>query len=228
MPAPDWLTLDQVLGYAEVVLVGASLAYLVVAALRGGRGRSVRALVLAGVVAVTVAQPFGVRAVPITARQFAAAEPTPHAQATHSIDVLGLPLFGFVPYTRDIVSVQGETGDPTQWLKVRSWLWPGLLTNASKITRLCGPTSQLCWTPEDSAVGAGRSSNLHLARAGDQWLYRVLTRNGSPAPYGGTNGGTYRVAVGIASFSGLTYWLVVGVLGAGVLIRRRRWVTVRA
>jgi hypothetical protein len=57
MPAHDWLRLDQVLGYTEAVLVGASLAYLVVAAVRGGRGRSVRAMVLAGVLAATVAQP---------------------------------------------------------------------------------------------------------------------------------------------------------------------------
>jgi hypothetical protein len=45
------------------------------------------------------------------------------------------------------------------------------------------------------------------------WLYRVLTRDGSPAPYGGSYGGTYRLAVGIVSLSGLMYWLVVGFSG---------------
>jgi hypothetical protein len=59
--AGQLLALDKVLGWAEVVLVAASLMYLVVALLRNGRKRAGRALILAGVVAVTVAQPFGLR-----------------------------------------------------------------------------------------------------------------------------------------------------------------------
>lgn len=119
------------------------------------------------------------KAVPVNARQFAAAQPTPHAQGTHSIRVLGVPLFGFAPYTRDIFYVESETGDATQWLKVRSWLWPGLLTNASKIIRLCGPTSEPCWTPQGGAGSAGRSSNLKLSRAGDRGCIGSLPATGA-------------------------------------------------
>src|SRR5919109_4922476 len=101
MGASEWLALDKILGWAEVVLVAVSLTYLVFAVVRDDRRRACRAMILASVVAVTVAQPFGVKGVPISPSEFAAGKPRPaKAEAVHSLRVLGVPLFGFRPNTR--------------------------------------------------------------------------------------------------------------------------------
>lgn len=229
MNAADWLNLDEVLGFVECVFVPASVIYLLIAIARGGRRRVVRALVLATLLALTVAQPFGVKGVPMSPEEFAAGDAMPaESEAVHSVRVLGVPLFGFRPYTRGIVYVNGESGYPDDWLKVRSWLWPGILTNGEKVERLCGNTSQPCWVPEDqSQSGFGRSSNLELVRAGAEWRYRILTHEGRPPNYPGPRDGTYayngyyRLTVGLVSLPGLMYWLVVATLAVR-LIRRLR------
>lgn len=229
MSANDWLAVDNVLGYAEPVLVAVAIVGLARALLRGGRWRTLRAVLLAVIVGITVAQPFGVKGVPISPQEFAADDPQPaNAESIHSVELLGLPLFGFRPYTREIQYLNGEGGYPDTWLKVRSWLWPGLLTNAEKLERLCGTTRQPCWVPEDqNQTGFGRAGNLELVRADGQWRYRILTPDGSPPRYPGESTGVYayngyyRLTIGIVSTPGLVYWLLAGVLGLGIFLRLR-------
>jgi hypothetical protein len=220
-----------VLGYTEFVLLPVSIGYLVLVVIRAGRARAARALILAGVLALTIAQPFGVKGVPISPQEFTEGDTRPaDADAIHSVRVLGVPLFGFRPYTREISYLNGEGGYPSDWLKVRSWLWPGLLTNGTKVERLCGNDFQPCWVPEDqSQEGFGRASNLQLVEADGEWRYRILRFDGSPPEYPpprttGTYGynGYYRLAGGIVSTAGVVYWLLVGGLGALILIRIRR------
>ena len=229
MGANEWLEIDKTLGYAELVLVPASLVYLVWALLRRHRRRTIRALLVAGLLAITVAQPFGVEGVPISPQEFAAGNPEPvDPESVQSVDVLGLGLFRFRPYTREIFYFDGQGGLPIAWLKVRSWVWPGLLANASKVERLCGNTLQPCWTPRDQPQNRfGRASNLELVQADGEWRYRILTRDGSPPRYPGNSSepyrynGYYRLAVGLVSFAGLVYWFVAGGIGVVLLLRLR-------
>lgn len=229
MSAHGWFELDKLLGYAEVLLVSASLAYLIVALVRGGRARAVRAIVLVGITALTVAQPFGVKGEPITPSQFFAGNPRPaKAEEVHSMRVLGLSMFRFRPYRRRVWYLNGEGGNPTHWLKVRSWLWPGLLTNGSKVERLCGTDMQPCWVPEGDSDTYGRPSNLQLVKSGDEWRYRILTANGTPPRYPppfrtGTYSynGYYRLAIGVSSNAGLAYWIVSAALGVALVLRLR-------
>jgi hypothetical protein len=230
MSAHGWFELDKLLGYAEVLLVPASLAYLIVALVRGGRARGLRALALAVVTAITVAQPFGVKGEPITPNQFFAGDPRPaKAEEVHSTRVLGLSLFRFRPYRRKIWYLNGEGGNPTHWLKLRSWLWPGLLTNGSKVERLCGTDMQPCWVPEGDSDTYGRPSNLQLVKSGNEWRYRILTADGTspkyPPPFRtGTHtyNGYYRLTVGVSSKGGLAYWIVSAALGMALVLRLHR------
>jgi len=215
MSAAGWAELDQALGYAELVAVPAAVGLLALAAVRPKRVRPRRALIAAIVVGATLAQPFGVRATPLERQQFY--EPGMRrvdAQAVHSIDVLGVPIVGFRPYTRPIFYINGESGYPTHWLKVRTWVWPVLLTNATKLVRLCGVISDPCWKPTGEQ-GYGRSEDLQLWRTREgEWRYRVLTIADS-APPGGPPPPTqetfyaYRLTLGLASPAGLIYWLIV-------------------
>jgi hypothetical protein len=224
MSSSWWLLLDQILGYAEVILVPFSIAYLLLALLRDGRGRAIRAAVLAIFLALTVAQPFGVKGVPITPAEYRAGDPQPaDAEAVHSVDLLGIPLFGFRPYTREIFYVNGESGYPTSWLKLRSWLWPGLLTNATKLEKLCGATFDPCWVPADQVqYGRDRSENLQLVNADGQWRYRILTFDGTPTDQVSDYRGYYRLAVGFVSTAGAIYWVLVACLLIAIFGRLRQ------
>lgn len=180
----------------------AALAYLAVAALRGGRARTARAAVLAVVVGLTVAQPFGVRATRIDPGGGGRSEAV---DAWHRIGT-----FRFQAYRRAIVYLNGESGDPTDWLKVRSSLLvPGLLTNGAKLDRLCGTSGRPCWT------GSGE---LQLRKDGDGWRYEVLDgRRPGAKPVA-----AYRLSTGIVSPAGLGFWvLAVALLMAPLATRPR-------
>lgn len=178
----------------------------------------------------------GVKGVPISPDRYAAGNPEPaEAEQIHSVGVLGVPLFGFRPYTRSIFYVNGEGGYPTDWLKLRSWLWPGLLLNGGKLDRLCGNSNQPCWVPEDRDQDVyGRASNLELVNADGEWRYRILKADGTPTHFPGEPDGTYaysgyyRLTIGIVSKLGLLYWVLAGLLAILVADRLRRQAAITA
>jgi hypothetical protein len=145
-------------------------------------------------------------------------------------------LFAFRPYTGDVVYINGESSYPKKWIKVRSWIWPGLLTNAAKVGVMCsGSETDPCWDPRAKDLsGTTKSKNLQLVRDAGQWRYRVLTPFGEPFEGGGGFGsadfpprrvnysGYYRLTVGIVSDSGLAYWALTALLGSLALARTRR------
>jgi hypothetical protein len=214
--------LDVLLGLAELILVPASVLYLARAVFRPNREQAFRALTLAGIVALTVAQPFGVEAEPISREEFEAGDPQPaKAEAIHSVEVLGIPVVGFRPYRREVIGLlPSDVADP-KWLKLRSWVWPGVLTNGAKVTDMCASSDQACWAPEgEGGFEDGSSRSLRLARAGDEWRYSVLTASGSVPRTPGETGsqGFFRLGLGIVSWPGLVYWIFL-VLVAGPVIR---------
>jgi hypothetical protein len=224
-----WVRLDQLLGFVEVLAVMASTVYLIRGSRASSRHRK-QSMLVAALIALTVAQPFGVKGEPITPQEFAAGVHQPaDPESVHSLRVLGLPLFGFRPYTRDIFYLNGEAGYPTHWLKIRSWLWPGLLTNGAKIERLCGEVTRPCWRPRQQ----GHAQGLELRRAGDEWRYRLLTADGRVPQHPTVEDGVlgysahYRLALGVTSVPGLLYWLFVLAVALGRRARRARNVSLR-
>jgi hypothetical protein len=214
-----WPSLDWLLWIAEIVLVPVSLVVLVIALKRGGTRRAIWAAALALVVALTVAQPFGVEAVPMSRAEFEAGDPQrATADAVHGIDVLGIPLFGFRPYTRERFCVECDTG-PGSYIRTRSWLWPMLLTNANTIAGNCGREIRPCWEPGDTR----NQGDLALFNADGEWRYE-LSSGGNPVnPFPGTSP-YLRLRIGIVSIAGLIYWALVAV-GIALLIwlRGRTW-----
>jgi hypothetical protein len=182
----------------------------------------VRALAIVGVTALVVAQPFGIKGVPISPEEFRADNPRQvDAEAIHSVRVLGVPIFGFRPYTTEIFRFNGEIGSPTHWL---SWLWPGAFTNGETLDALCGTTDSPCWEPEGAGqTGQASPSNLELVTTGNEWRYRILTADGQPPSPDDADDyhGYYRLTIGLVSEAGLVYWLVVATLSVGLLARWR-------
>lgn len=223
MDADWWLGLDRALGYVEVVGVLASLGWLAVILVSPSSRRAWPAFLLAAILALTVAQPLGVKAKPISAARFASAHPTvASTEAIHTMKVADVSLISFKPYTRKIFYFNGDSSDPSTWLKIRSWLRPGLFTNGLKATKLCGGGETVCWVPEGQhSTGAG-NGGLQLYRSGNDWYYRVLGSDGQPLPEKfGYEHSYYRLTFGIASWWGLAYWLVAPMLCAIVWWRRR-------
>jgi hypothetical protein len=225
MSTQTWSHLDSVLGFVEAVALPLIAIGLVRALLRPGRRHVRRLGVLAIVLGATLVQPFGVRAHGLSKREFF--RPGMHrvdAEAVHSLSVLGLPLFGFRAYTRPIWRLDADFGQPNHWLKVRAWLWPGLLTHATKVEQLCASTIEPCWAPDSR--GPRGQLQLWRTRNGD-YRYRVLTISGSPpvvpprptASYPYSFG--YAVKIGIASPIGLAYWILGGIMVAAIVINPR-------
>jgi hypothetical protein len=220
--------LDVLLGVAELLLVPASVVYLAMAVFRPSRRRAMAALALAGVLALTLAQPFGVKSEPITPEEFAAGNPQPaEAEAVHSVRVLGVPVFGFRPYRGLTVEPyqpilrRGQTGI---WLKIRSWVWPGLLTNGSKVAFVCEDSVAPCWTPEGEAEPTGRPSKLDLVQADGEWRYHVRSPSGGLPQLPDKTGsfGFYRLSPGIVSWIGLLYWIALPAFAGAVILSLRR------
>lgn len=215
MSSSAWAHLDWALAIVETLLVPISLALL--AGTMGRRRMVTPALVSCVIVAATLAQPFGVRAIPISPEEFVSGDPVAvRADAVHSASVVGVPLFGFAPYSRR--TLYGTDTSASATFKIRSWLWPGLLTNAYTAGPLCGQDAGPCWEPD----GPANDRELQLVRSGKTWRYRVLGLGGTPVPtqVNGSGGYYYRLAVGITSPAGVVYWLIL--IAAVVAHRRRR------
>ena len=147
--------------------------------------------------ALTVAQPFGVRAEPAPASSGAA---VPVRERVHSA-----PPFRFRLYENPISHLGlGECCPPQDTLRVRSWvLVPGLLTNAGDVTDLHGD---------------GVPSSWALQRAGGGWIVRA----NSPSPRPDL---AWRLEPGIASASGMVFWLAFAAALAFRLVALRRRAT---
>jgi hypothetical protein len=193
---------DRTLGAFEVVAVPATLVWLAyVAADRTGRHRPRLAWAAALAVGCTVAQPFGAVATPITSGEVVAdASGCVSPRAWHSLSIGPLPVVAFQLYERPHFGDVEDAGDPSSWIRVRTWLGP--LTNGS----------DALGTEDDS----GRTLQLCRSRSGG-WLVQdefyghtdAEIENGNPlaAHYVAA-----RLGFGVASASGVAYWLAVGAL----------------
>jgi hypothetical protein len=198
LSAIDWYSADDVLGGIEVLLVALSVWWLAEAAAKRDRRRGKRAAVVGALVGLTLAQPFGVRA---TSVRVAAVEPGMEQRApdqVHSMDVLGIPLVAFRPTTGKVYRVAGEIGDPDTWVKVRSWIWPALLTNATKVTE---------------RHGRGDRESVQLWQTKSGWRLQVSD------PQAASPTKSYRLSFGVVSETGAVYWFVWPLLAVVVAIR---------
>jgi hypothetical protein len=230
-PADNGLVqfLDSLIGVARVVGAVAAVALLLVAGLRGSR-RFRLGVLLALVVGLTVAQPFGVQAVPVNGVPHGARRVDQRTE--HSIDVVGVPLFRFEFYARRLFYLDDPPhGGPPYALRIRSWAWPAELTNATTVTEPNTGYGVGCLSPEDRAFGDPRplpgypcqEGGLELWRAADgDWFVRALVRNTRTRPATPKVVQTWRLETGIVSLFGTIYWLVAAAAGLGVALRRRR------
>jgi hypothetical protein len=199
-------TFDYALGTFEIVGVALSLFLLLVAWRRGGARGTPAAVVLTSVVALTVAQPFGLRATRWT-------QPVPRNASTVSGTGLhvariadSVPIVPFVLYQRHNLYT-GENADSARE-RVRSWMWLPILTNATTIS-----------TSVHQAMGSDLD-RVVLRRLGHTWLVSLVDDSLRPADPGHVR--TWKLAPGIASPAGLGYWALAGMFGFLGHIRRRR------
>src|SRR3954466_6089255 len=122
---------DRLLGAAELFGVLVSLAVLARACLRPGLRRSRVAVLLALVLALTVAQPVGVIAHRVSPAS--AAGSTADHGGLHTIRLAGVVPFFYTLYQRRNFLAGLSENVPTQTLRARSWLGPGLLTTSSSV-----------------------------------------------------------------------------------------------
>lgn len=200
---------DEFLGPVEVL--GLAALFLMLAACwgRGGRWRTLS--VLSGaVLALTVAQPFGVKA-HLAGHELPAGSVAVSTGASHRLDVFGVPLLWFRAYRRSIDFSQGG-GEPTQSLKVRSWTIPFVLTNGTRVLPMCGSTLRPCWNPAVPPL-PGQVDSLQLWRTPSGGFAYTLQGDNPPEGPGRI---VIRLSAGIPSIPGLLFWLA---LIAAVLIR---------
>ncbi len=194
--------LARVLGFAEFLLVPVSLVWLLVALRWPSRQRSRRATTLALVLAITVAQPFGVvatdRAPP--PRDAHRVSPT----SVHVARLFGvLPVLPFVLYHQD--NLYSGENVATAKLKARSWFWLPILTNATTVTGICGGSDSPCWP-------IGRDSHaLQLSQSGDNYYASLVDPAHAKEPPFSTSD-TWDLSAGIVSLSGLVYWILLALL----------------
>jgi hypothetical protein len=205
-------TIDAVLGWIEVLLVPFSLVWLLLAWRNPKPGRLRAASILALVLAVTVAQPFGIVAEesgppPASAEQ---RDPT----ATHPAYLFDvIPIMPFALYSRDDLTKGWFENNPTATLRARSWLWGPLLTNSTKIAHICGDAFEPpCWEPPGRPYG----NTMTLSQDGGSY-WATLHNPGAPSP--APTEFTWKLGWGLASPAGLVYWLLVGGL---IFLARRR------
>lgn len=201
-----------VLGYAFLALVAglregafAVIVLLVVvrfvarfAAKRPGTWRF--AVPLALLTALTVAQPFGVRAEPLEGA--APLTERMDSSGTHTLALLGLPVVRFALHQEGISRLGlGECCPAQNRLKVRSWfLVPGLMTNGSEVTELNGD---------------GVPSDWELRGSGSAW--DVASSGGPPT----LPDDAWRLEAAVVSAWGVGFWVLAAAGIAAVLSRRR-------
>jgi hypothetical protein len=143
------MTFDLALALIEVVVAVASLGLLVIVAVQrvGGRPRRL-AITFAVVTALTAAEPFGLVATPASPR----ARPGDREVSPTAIHRAGL-IFAFRVYRRPTFRVEGESGDPTHTLRLRTGLWPVILAHQHRLADLCGVVFNPCWDPRFEPKG---------------------------------------------------------------------------
>jgi hypothetical protein len=209
--------IDTALAWVEVLLVPFSIGWLLLAWWRPKPGRLRAAAVLALILAVTVAQPFGVVAEPSGPPPASAEQRDP--TTIHTAYLLGvIPIMPFALYSRDDLTKNLFENNPTATLRARSWLWGPLLTNSSKIADICNQSSVFdppCWQPDRPQ--SGYRNTLTVSQDGGSYWATLHNRGAAvPAPAEFT----WKLGWGLASPAGLVYWLLAG--GLIVLARRRR------
>lgn len=213
-------TVSVLLSIAEFVLVAATLGELVVAL---SRGRRLSRLWLAAiaVTALTVAQPLGIVA-QRSSEPIRAVAGVSAASSVHVARLLGLPLMPFVVYSQSIPLASLGENAPQDKLKVRSWVWGPILTNATVLTDECDGSINLpCWHAHSAY---GERTQLSLVNRNGWYLTARAHPHPSsvtdaPAPFAAE---TWKLSVGIASPSGLVYWIVIatGLVALGIRTRR--------
>jgi hypothetical protein len=198
-------TLDRVLGFAEFFLVGLGLIWLCIAAGRARRRSLLRATVPAALLAVTVAQPFGV-----VARKTSpptAAPAVDHPTHVHIVHAAGIPIAPFRLYPREDLLAGWAENTTSSTLRARSWLWLPVLTNSTRVAGMCdNSTLRPCW-------GGTYDDRLVMLRKGRSYWVMFATRNGETGPYHlNEELGVWKLSFGVASPAGLAYWAVAGAL----------------
>jgi hypothetical protein len=153
--------------------------------------------------ALTVAQPFGIRAEPITPPEIAGLRPV-DPTTTHSMEVAGISVVRFRLGRRERIG-WGEGGDPTHDLRVRSWVPPALLVDASSITDLCGVVTEPCWAP-DAASAPGDARGVSLVSDRGDWL---VIATAAQAVTGEAPRQAWRLSWGVVSPAGVVFWLLI-------------------
>jgi hypothetical protein len=197
--------LDRVLGFAEFFLVGVSLIWLCIAAGRARRRGLLGATVLAAVLAVTVAQPFGVvarRASPPTG-----ATTVDHPTHVHIVHAAGIPIAPFRLYARGDLLAGWAENSPTATVRARSWLWLPVLTNSAQVASMCDNSDLTpCWDDEfgDRLVA--------LRKGGSYWV-TFASRDTETSPFHlNEELGVWKLGFGLASWAGLAYWALAWAL----------------
>jgi hypothetical protein len=178
--------LDSLLGLAEFVVFPASLAVAAVLVAVGRWWTLVAGVGVLAVCGLTICQPFGIVADPISQSQVAVGADSPHALFTW------FPPLRIQAYTRDKFCLSDGGCNPDTDAMVRSWLVPGLF--------------------DDAVVVADVDSHDRP--------YLTRTNDGATAMVAGP-GAVYRLGYGIASMSGVVYWLIAAVLIAIGVVRYR-------
>jgi hypothetical protein len=207
------MTTDLGLGAAELMLATVSLGLLLLVALRRPATRvRVIAVALGVFTALTAAQPFGVVAKPTSPHREAGE--TPSSPAT--IHRAG-GIFAFRLYRRPTFRIEGESGDPTHTLRLRTGLWPALLTHQRRLTDLCGSIDNPCWDPR-----FGEQIELFKTREG-RW--RLLAPTGYAKdphrPPDVPAALAWDLGIGVVSVPALVWWSMAGVFAVAIVTRRR-------
>jgi hypothetical protein len=210
------LSVHDVLGWVEAILVPISVLWLILC-LESPKRPARPAIVLALILGLTLAQPFGLvvssegeRAPPRDSRS---ADPT----GVHAARLFGVvPVMAFSVYRDENLCFPSCETTATASLEARSWAWLPVLVNSAEITELCvGGSGTPCWDP--NARDEQQRSSLALADVDGTWWVTIRDRN----PAGVGIEGAWELRPGIASWAGVVYWVVAGVLIAA-LVRTRR------
>ena len=170
------------------------------------------------VLALTVAQPFGV----VASKDAGAPMPPTEAEQANGDSVHVARLFGLLPvvpfrlYQREIfLSGLGENA-PNKTLRARSWFWLPALTNATQVAETCSDDVLTpCWEPGEQDLTVFREGATTWAT-----IDNPPGRDPSRAPLAIPDSFTWKLSAGIASPSGLAYWALAALLI--VTPRRRR------
>ena len=191
----DLAALDRPLGVTELVAVVAGASAIAMIVIGGRRTAAVGwAIVVTG--ALTICQPFGITTTRASDTEVAAARPAAPANGASHALLDWLPLLRFRVYDLEPLVSLSDNG-PTTAVRVRSWLAPGLLTDATAATG-------------DELVSDPQSPTLLAQSPDGSWIVEV------------DHNWDMRLGYGITSVAGLAWWAIgLGLVGV-VLVRRRR------